>query len=280
MQTQIRQSQTRWWQRGGDEPYSPDPNSVKDDSDPLDLALLKVMELNAIQRVARLEITGVVCQQFREVMRVRDGDQWPKAGSPMPGMAVDFKARVNQSVNRALLTRVAEVSMQELKCEADALRPARKCKNLLSVAKTYTEIYGADPTDLLTLDLMSDEASGPEDDGEDALAAWKQNMATSSGMPGKSDADLTKMSFFEVVQPNWRLVELSNVFHKLWDLFWASRTMKSARNMIPSYAPYNFGINVEWYERFKVTHRQWMQDWFEHPDPAGFGSNRQQVTPG
>ncbi len=41
---------------GEDEPYSPDSNSVKDDSDPLDLPRLKVSKLNAIQKIARHEI--------------------------------------------------------------------------------------------------------------------------------------------------------------------------------------------------------------------------------
>lgn len=75
----------------------------------------------------------------------------------------------------------------------------------------YAERHGVNPTDLLTPDLMSDEASGLEDDSEEAVLQWKRDMASKEGISGKSDAQLAKMTFFEVVKPDWRSNEVSNL---------------------------------------------------------------------
>lgn len=56
-------------------------------------------------------------------------------------------------------------------------------------------------------------------------------------------------------------------------------TARSSGDKIPQVAPYNFGINVEWYERYKVTHGQWIRDRFQHPDPPGFGTNKDTGLP-
>ncbi|KAM5538511.1 hypothetical protein V8D89_007844 [Ganoderma adspersum] len=331
-----------------DEPFALDDNIPKDDSDPLVLALLKVSELDAMQKLARKDIMAVVRKQFREVTKVKDGSPWPVWREPMLGMEVNFEANVDQSMNEDLIIRVAEVSMQILKsrsqlhadwmnapsvkltlrvlCEfakktfrgfkvqyaaqldiekAQQLRKNErnsrwqsrrntKCEKLLSMVDAYTEKYGIDPTDLLTPDMMSDEASGPEDDDEGSEAEWKRKMAAKAGISGRSDAQLAKMSFFEVVKPDWRSDELSKIFHELWELFWDSASTRAIRTMttrvrdterssgdrIPLVAPYNFGINVEWYNAHKVTSRKYLKDWFKHPDPQGFGTNRNVVPEG
>ena len=79
----------------------------------------------------------------------------------------------------------------------------QKCEKLLSMVDAYAEKNGVDPTNLLTPDMMSDEASGPEDDDEDSVAEWKRDMAAKAGISGRSDAQLAKMSFFEVIKPEW-----------------------------------------------------------------------------
>ncbi|KAI1781943.1 hypothetical protein LXA43DRAFT_977826 [Ganoderma leucocontextum] len=337
----IHQSDAELEGEANDEPFAPDPDAMKDDSNPLDLALLRLAALDETQKTARLAIAKVVCRQFREVTQVPEGSEWPKWGEPMPGMSVNFEAHVDQSVNEDLLVRVAEVSMQQLKkcsavhahwmnapnvklthgllCEFGKKtfrgfksqyaaqfseekarewknnarnsqwqsRRNTKCANLMSVAENYKERNGVDPTHLLGPDMMSDEASGPEDDGEEAVVQWKREMAAKAGISGRSDAELKKMSFFEVVKPNWRSDELSKILHDLWDLFWETVSSRAARTMttrvrdtgrssdkIPLVAPYNFGINVEWYERVKVTHRQMLCDWFKYEDPTGFGSKQ------
>ncbi|TBU21202.1 hypothetical protein BD311DRAFT_783040 [Dichomitus squalens] len=324
-----------------DAPYAPDPLAVKDDSDPLALLKTKYEALDLVQRQARRAVSNVVGKQFRLVTGVSKEDQWPKWGEHMPGMAVNFEARVDESVNPDLLVRVAEVSMQQLKshsavhatwmnapnvkltysllreCAKTSFRGFRaaynsqihqekaiqrkknerasrwqnrrnkKSDNLCSVAHRYLELHGVDPGRLVTADLMSDEASGPEDDeDEDVVMEWRRQMAEKVGITGKSDSQLAKMSFFEVIRPNWRSDELTKIYRELSELYNGSLRPKSLRmtvervrdtgrssDKIPGYAPYNFGINLEWYERMKAADSKHLGDWLKHPDPPGFGEN-------
>ncbi|TBU24595.1 hypothetical protein BD311DRAFT_780882 [Dichomitus squalens] len=320
-----------------DAPYAPDPSAVKDNSDPLALLKTKNQQLDLVQRQARRVISNVVSKQFRLVTGVSKQDKWPKWGETMPGMAVNFEARVDESVNPDLLVRVAEVSMQQLKnhsaihatwmnapnvkltyhllreCAKTSFRGFRmvynsqidqekamqrkrnerasrwqnrrnkgrtKSSSLYSVAPKYLEIHGADPGDLITADLMSDEASGPEDDEDDDA------MADKAGITGKTDAQLAKMSVFEVIKPNWRSDELTKIYRELWEIYNSSLPVKSlhmtvervrdtgrSSDKIPSYAPFNFGNNREWYDKMKDTHSRYLGDWLKHPDPVGFGEN-------
>ncbi|TBU38983.1 hypothetical protein BD309DRAFT_873245, partial [Dichomitus squalens] len=166
-------------------------------------------------------------------------------------------------------------------------RRNKKCDRLMSAVPRYMEIHGVDPSDLLTPDLMSDEASGPEDDADnEAVTTWRRQMAEHAGITGKTDTQLAKMSFFEVIKPNWRSDELTKVFRDLSELFNESVPIKSLRMMVervrdagrstddvPGYAPYDFGVNMEWYERVKETHGRCLGSWLKHPDPPGFGEN-------
>ncbi|EJF57318.1 hypothetical protein DICSQDRAFT_129553 [Dichomitus squalens LYAD-421 SS1] len=324
-----------------DAPYAPDPLAVKDESDPLSLLKTRHEDLDLVQRQARRIVLNIVGQQFRLVTGVSKHDKWPKWGQQMPGMAVNFEARVDESVNPDLLVRVAEVSMQQLKnhsvihatwmnapnvkltysllreCAKTSFRGFRaaynsqvdqekarqrkknerasrwqnrrnkKSDNLYSVAPRYLELHGVDPGHLVTADLMSDEASGPEDDSnEDAVTEWRRQMAEKAGITGKSDSQLAKLSFFEVIRPNWRSNELTKIHRELAEIHNSSLHPKSLRMMvervrdtgrssdkIPGYAPFNFGVNIEWYERMKETDSRFLGDWMKHPDPPGFGEN-------
>ncbi|TBU55271.1 hypothetical protein BD310DRAFT_950909 [Dichomitus squalens] len=324
-----------------DAPYAPDPSAVKDKSDPLVLLKTKYGALDLVQRQARRVISNVVGQQFRLVTSVSKQDKWPKWGEQMPGMAVNFEARVDESVNPDLLVRVAEVSMQHLKnhsaihatwmnapnvkltysllreCAKTTFRGFRtaynsqvdhekamqrkknecasrwqnrrnkKSDNLYSVVPRYLELHGVDPGELVTADLMSDEASGPEDNGDEAaVTEWRWQMAEKAGITGKSDPQLAKMSFFEVIRPNWRSDELTKIYRELSEIYKGSLPLKSLRmtvecvrdtgwssDKIPGYAPFNFGVNIEWYNRMQETDGRYLGDWLKHPDPAGFGEN-------
>ncbi|TBU39692.1 hypothetical protein BD309DRAFT_1050282 [Dichomitus squalens] len=324
-----------------DASFAPDPSAVKDESNPLVLLKSKYGHLDLVQRQARRVVLNVVGKQFRLVTGVSKEDKWPKWGELMPGMAVNFEARVDESVNPDLLVRVAEVSMQQLKshsavhatwmnapnvkltysllreCAKTSFRGFRaaynsqidqekaaqrkrnerasrwqnrrnkKRDNLYSVVPRYLEEHGVDPGPLVTADLMSDKASGPEDDAnEDVITAWRRQMADKAGITGKSDAQLAKLSFFEVIRPNWRSDELTKIYRELSEMYNSSLPLKSMRmtvehvrdtgrssDKIPGYAPYNLGINLEWYERMKDTESRYLGGWLNHPDPAGFGVN-------
>lgn len=63
--------------------------------------------------------------------------------------------------------------------------------------------------DLLTEQLLSDEASGPEDEEEESFAAWKVRMAAAHGLTVLTPAALKKEHFVEVLECPWRTNEVS-----------------------------------------------------------------------
>lgn len=77
-------------------------------------------------------------------------------------------------------------------------------RNLMSAVPTYKERHNSlDPTVLLVVDLMADEASGPEDDSGESLLQWKRRMSKENGQVDIPDAVLQKRMFFETITPNW-----------------------------------------------------------------------------
>ncbi|CDO75665.1 hypothetical protein BN946_scf184941.g18 [Trametes cinnabarina] len=297
--------------------FQPDLTAQKNETDALMLVQQDVQSLSPMQKKALSKIQSSVTASFRETTGVLTTDQpWPKwsDGTEFPGMAVNFEATVEHRTNRALFRRVAEVALQDLKkhasVHADWMNAPdvkltlgllyevakrtfrgfkRKCSNLLKATAMYVEKHGIDPTPLIVQEMMSDEASGPEDEETELKADWKRRMAERVGITNRSDAQLEKMVFFEVVHPNWRSEALTAILHELWDLFWAAVSTRTARAMTPrvtgtertsddppQFAPYNFGVNRTWYDRYKdtATHRIALKDWLKYPDPVGFGENQ------
>jgi hypothetical protein len=80
---------------------------------------------------------------------------------------------------------------------------------LLTAAEAYIEMGGADPTDLLCEEMMSDYASGPEHAIE-SKEAWKLRMAKESKIDGASmpAQAFDKLVFWERVHPEWRSDEV------------------------------------------------------------------------
>ncbi|KAI0366610.1 hypothetical protein BV20DRAFT_1124089 [Pilatotrama ljubarskyi] len=326
------------------EVFSPDPDAIKDDSDPLDIIKNKRSDLSPMQQKAISDIQPVIIRQFRLATGVSKKESWPQWGVPRETefMPVNFEANVNESVNPALFNRVAELAMQELKqhstkyvswmnapdvklthgvlCEAakktfrnfkkqygaqfdeekkkklvENERASRrlnrrkaKSANLLTSVPAYIDRHGVDPTPFLVQDMMSDDASGPEDAVVEDVAAWKRRMAQNCGMGGKSDTQLKNTTFFERISPNWRSESLTDILHELWEIFMSTVPARVARAMAervsgtgrasddpPLYSPFNFGINRLWYEEFKDKHpqRTYLRDWYTYPDPPGFGDN-------
>ncbi|KAI8986141.1 hypothetical protein BD414DRAFT_416524 [Trametes punicea] len=165
-------------------------------------------------------------------------------------------------------------------------RRKKKCSNLAKAVDAYKAKYGLDPTPFLVQEMMSDEASGPEDETVEPKEEWRRRIAEGAGIIGRTDAELKKMVFFEVISPRWRSEALTTILHELWGIFWDALSTRAARAMTPrvtntgratdvppQFAPYNIGINRLWFENFKDkdTHRIELRDWFKYPDPPGFG---------
>ena len=71
--------------------------------------------------------------------------------------------------------------------------------------EAYIEMGGADPTDLLCEEMMSDYASGPEE-ATVSKEAWKLRMAKESKIDGANmpAQAFDKLVFWERVHPEWR----------------------------------------------------------------------------
>ncbi|KAL1951518.1 hypothetical protein VTO73DRAFT_667 [Trametes versicolor] len=171
-----------------------------------------------------------------------------------------------------------------------------RASNLLKAVPVYIERHGVDPSPFLIPDMMSDEASGPEDEEVEDKKTWKRRMAEKCGMKDKTDAQLKHITFFETVKPEWRSDMLSTMLHELWDIYIDGINSRTARamservrsgtgrstNKLPQFAPYNCGINREWYEKFKDqnSHRLALRNWYKYPDPPGFGDSLAAVEDG
>ncbi|KAH9918339.1 hypothetical protein B0H21DRAFT_713139 [Amylocystis lapponica] len=158
------------------------------------------------------------------------------------------------------------------------LRRKNKCTHLLAAIDTYMERHGVNPTNLVAIDLMSDEGSGPEDEGEEP-SEWQSRMAKAVGMSDVQESVLQGLVFFERIKPNWRSDEYTAILHELLTVKqrkeYHVRVTSTGRstNMPPPEVPYNFGINKTWFEEHKAQYADYLRDWYQFPDPPGFGSN-------
>ncbi|KAH9858843.1 hypothetical protein C2E23DRAFT_880265 [Lenzites betulinus] len=304
------------------EVYCPDPDAVKDDSDPLSIVTTQYKDnLSTMQRKALSRCQAAVQGAFREVTGVLTAkDPWPKWTSnddwTGPGMAVHFGGTVKHPVNRNLFRRVAAVAMQDLKKDSAMhanwmnapdvkltigllveitkgtfrgfKTPFLKSKNYRSAIPAYLEAYGgADPSELVLPDWMSDEASGPEDIEAESIIDWKRRMAEKDGHVGIAEDILQKKMYLETVKPKWRSDALSEIYHRLRKIWYDSLSVRFANAMTtristsnrstntpPPFAPYNFGINQQWLEEYKndATYKIALRTWGTFTDPPGFGA--------
>ncbi|KAJ8516428.1 hypothetical protein ONZ45_g6262 [Pleurotus djamor] len=169
-------------------------------------------------------------------------------------------------------------------------RRIEKASRLLSVVPAYIEKHGADPSDLIAQEHMSDEASGPEFDDDEEFNSWKLRMAASKNM---READISEVTFWEVVKPVWRSDRLSSVFHELQALHWAKLTSKQRARfsalrvrdsgrlstVVPDRAPYDFGICKAWFDTFTSNPHnvKLVEDWYTYGDIDGFGGGQELV---
>ncbi|KAF7343556.1 hypothetical protein MSAN_01976100 [Mycena sanguinolenta] len=137
---------------------------------------------------------------------------------------------------------------------------------------------------------MSDEASGPEDNDETNTAVWKTRMAMKRGYEHDTDKE-----FLEVLTCNWRSDEMTDALHEMqriaFDLLTPPQRKKihyervrgtgRESERVPERAPYNFGINKAWFDKYKNSeeYATALEDWGQYPDPDGLGTS-QQVSEG
>jgi hypothetical protein len=92
----------------------------------------------------------------------------------------------------------------------------QRAKAIPAIVEKYGFESDAAKKVLLLQENMSDEYSGPEDDGETSKAVWKTKMAFKAGQLNASDSALSKLEFLAVLDAPWRSVEVSFIFPS-WD---------------------------------------------------------------
>ncbi|KAJ7460309.1 hypothetical protein FB451DRAFT_508225 [Mycena latifolia] len=73
-------------------------------------------------------------------------------------------------------------------------------------------------------ELMSDEASGPEDEAIKSFIDWKGRMARAFAGGEVSAAALAEMEFVEVLDPEWRSEKFSALNLELHQTWWDKLT--------------------------------------------------------
>ncbi|KAJ7258647.1 hypothetical protein C8J57DRAFT_984726, partial [Mycena rebaudengoi] len=172
------------------------------------------------------------------------------------------------------------------------------CNSYLKAVDAFAAKHKIDPAsvrELLHEQYMSDEASGPEDDDETSKAVWKTKMGFKSRRVGRGDSDDEGVDYLQVLTPDWRADEMSEVLHEMVEMWFNALAPKEKKKIhykrvrgtgrssarIPDIAPYNFGINRAWFDTYKndphygplLANAKW--DTFK--DPEGFGSNKEAV---
>ncbi|KAG2365917.1 hypothetical protein BDR07DRAFT_1480806 [Suillus spraguei] len=164
-----------------------------------------------------------------------------------------------------------------------------KADQLTTACPKYFELHGVDPINIIHVDHMSDEASGPEDDGE-SVDEWRIKMGKEKGFP--ADTNMDGMVFMKILGDHRSLTylesQLGDIYHELFQLWKASLNTKQRKRFhtmrvdgtnrallrIPDYTPYNFGIDTEWLEVNKnhPEYQAQLKEWGAWADPPGFGS--------
>ncbi|KAF7334074.1 hypothetical protein MVEN_02313000 [Mycena venus] len=170
-------------------------------------------------------------------------------------------------------------------------RRERKYEQIEDRIEVYAEKYCIPVRvvrELVHEQLLSDEASGPADEGIESPAAWKVRMAMKYDEKDLSPAALKDKDFLEVLECPWRSDEFSKFSRTIQSLpSEKSGKMKYKRvrgtlqksSRIPLISPYDCGISREWLDdqRHNPDVAPLLADWGAHGDPEefeGFGSGR------
>ncbi|KAK6974624.1 hypothetical protein R3P38DRAFT_2377681, partial [Favolaschia claudopus] len=216
---------------------------------------------------------------------------------------------VNGTFDLALLQQMAKSSFRNLKPdwkkqnneEAKARDELKKRNNrwlhrrqtkvaqLSKALPQFCADHELDPAPIekmLCEEHMSDEASGPdsEDDSYESTGEWKRTMARLSGFESVTAAALKSKEFVEVIAPDWREDQMSDLFHVLHQR-WASSNFNDTRRVfyirvrntsrkcrrIPALAPYDIGTSLEWLATARLDSNNvgLLHDWGTHGNPDG-----------
>ncbi|KAJ7793369.1 hypothetical protein B0H14DRAFT_2622938 [Mycena olivaceomarginata] len=173
----------------------------------------------------------------------------------------------------------AEAAKRAAINDRNTRRYRRRCTKYTHV-KSQIDAYAAKlriprsvVEDLLSQELLSDEASGPEDDADETFDAWKVRMAAAAGHKNLTPAALKKEHFVEVFECPWRSDETlyttalnaSGGAPIKYTRVPTSTHRKSS--YIPSISPWDFGISSQWLDEQRNNPE--LSNWGTHGNPTG-----------
>ncbi|KAJ7923895.1 hypothetical protein B0H13DRAFT_2399714 [Mycena leptocephala] len=160
-------------------------------------------------------------------------------------------------------------------------RRCTKYAHIKSQIEAYAQKYSLPVSvvgELLHEQLLSDEASGPEDEDEEEPGAWKDVSSTA----------LKKYAFLEVLENPWRSDELTEISHTMQSMYHDKLTTREIGNIkytrvtdtsrtsprIPLVTPWDFGISRTWLDEQRTDPKvsPLVVDWGTYGNPQGFGS--------
>ncbi|KAJ7611136.1 hypothetical protein DFH06DRAFT_1245364 [Mycena polygramma] len=172
-------------------------------------------------------------------------------------------------------------------------RRKRKSKQLGKVIEEYAQRHGLNLeflTDLINEQYLSDEVSGP-DDSDETKEEWELRLAAAADLVLDRRAR-NPPGFLEVLIPEWRSDRYSDLIHHIekfrFDTKGEDTTLHYNRvcvgrlsDRIPKFAPYNFGIARDWFERHRgqPEYRPILKTWGSYPEPQGCGLDPARPVP-
>ncbi|KAJ7885698.1 hypothetical protein B0H14DRAFT_3734761, partial [Mycena olivaceomarginata] len=182
-----------------------------------------------------------------------------------------------QNIEAAIQGDVNRVSHRRM------MRRRRKSEQLAKVVNAFAADHHLDPdflADLIHEQYLSDEVSGPEDEAVETRDAWKVRLAAAANLP-LDPAAQKKMEILELLVPAWRSEAYSHLIHDLenfrldstfpiqeLNLKYVRVGLDRSSDRIPRYAPYDFGISMEWWKENNVpANKTVLKGWNKWPKP-------------
>ncbi|KAJ6462693.1 hypothetical protein C8R47DRAFT_1327177 [Mycena vitilis] len=178
-------------------------------------------------------------------------------------------------------------------------RRKRKSQKLTKLLYPFAAKYGLDPgfvADLIHEQYLSDEVSGPDEASSETKEAWKVRLASKAGL-SLDPQSLKKIHILEMLTPAWRSDSYSRLLHAMQNSDSNAAESSAAQEpteepageesrivysrvgvgriseRIPRYAPYNFGISLQWWQENgkHPANKKLLRDWTKYSEPENCG---------
>ncbi|KAJ6564364.1 hypothetical protein B0H19DRAFT_1285779, partial [Mycena capillaripes] len=238
-------------------------------------------------------ILRAVAKQVERQLKSSPPPGVPKSNLPALGAIVAMAKKSFRGFKKNRKPTVDAAAAQRAVVNARTLRHFRrretKLEHIKSQIAAYCAARGINPAvveDMLVEQHLSDEASGPEDDGGETFEAWKIRIAVRFGITDLSAANLKNYHFLEVLECAWRSETYSRMLHDMLSMWDVSLKPKERANIryirvrgtnrvshrVPTIAPYDFGISLDWLEQHQddALAGPLLKDWNNYGNPDGF----------